>query len=275
MKKYIFTVLLAVFALTSFAGKAQDLPFGDGEQLRYTVHYRALFNADLASLTMNCQQEGDSLHVIVDIATFKFWDSFYQMRDRYETWFLPTPDLQPGSYHRDIKEGKYWAKNWFSWSEDGKCLHAISDKRRGIRDTVITGPVVIRDVINAIYTMRAADFAAMEQGQPLDVRATLDRDIFDMTVSFVTREVMRVEGKSYNTVKLSVMLKPILMDVHDTGSEVSLQSGDKFSTIYFWITDDDNRIPVYFSTNLKVGSVRGRLVEVSGNKYPLTSLEQK
>ncbi len=274
IKKYI-AVLFAAIALTSFTGRAQDLPFGGGEQLRYTVHYRALFNADLASLTMNCKQEGDTLHVVADIATFKFWDSFYQMRDRYETWFLPTPDLQPGAYHRDVKEGKYWARNWFGWSEGGRRLHAISEKRRGVRDTVITGPVVIRDVINAIYKMRAADYDAMEQGQPLKVRATLDRDIFEMTASFVKREVRKVEGKTYNTVKLAVTLKPVHMDVHDTESEVSLKSGDKFSTVYFWITEDENRIPVYFSTDLKVGSVRGRLVEASGIRYPLTSQIQK
>lgn len=275
MKKSIYTFLSVLFLMLPFSGNAQELPFTGGEQLQYTIHYRALFNADLASLTLQCHEKGDTLHTVASINTFKFWDSFYQMRDLYESWFVGQPGLLPGAYHRDVNEGKYWAKNWFSWNEDGKTMHAISDKRRGIRDTVITSPVIIRDVINAIYTMRAADYGALEQGKPLMVRATLDRDIFDMTASFAGREVRKVEGVSYQTVKLAVVLNPVHMDKHDAESELSLKSGDKFNTIYFWITEDENRIPVFFSTDLKVGSVRGRLVRASGNKYPMTSVIKK
>ena len=38
-----------------------------------------------------------------------------------------------------------------------------------------------------------------------------------------------------------------------------------------WITDDQNKFPVFFESPILVGRVQGRMSSVTGNKYPLTS----
>ncbi len=279
MKKIVMIFQLAALLLVPFAGRGQELPFADGEELQYTVYYKSfLVKADLASLKMTGTLEPKGYHVAAHVATFRFWDTFYQMRDLYESWFTLTPALMPLSYHRDVKEGKYWAKNWFEWKEDGRTIHEITEKRRGRRDTVVTCPSITRDIIGAIYFLRAADYEAMERGIPAETMMTLDRDIFLVSALVAGREVTKVEGVSYNTVKVAVTVRPHDVDNNEMTSDLSLQSGDnQYSQIFFWITDDENRIPIRFSVELgKVGgTAQGRLVRMEGLKYPLTSKIQK
>ena len=39
-----------------------------------------------------------------------------------------------------------------------------------------------------------------------------------------------------------------------------------------WVTDDENRLPVYFEAPLLVGKATGRMTAYEGLKHPFTSL---
>ena len=280
MRKLALILQLAGLLLIPFAGRAQELPFADGEELQYTVYYKSfLVKADLASLTMTGTMEPKGYHVAAHVATFRFWDTFYKIRDLYESWFTPTPELMPVSYHRDAQESKYWAKNWYDWSQDGLTIRETVEKRnRGRRDTVVHSTDIVRDIIGAIYYLRAGDYAAMERGIPEQTLMTVDRDILMVSALVTGRETIKSEGVSYNTVKVAVSVKPLDVDAGEASSEISIQSGDdQYSQIFFWITDDENRIPIRFSVELgRVGgTAQGRLVRMDGIKYPLTSKIQK
>ena len=49
---------------------------------------------------------------------------------------------------------------------------------------------------------------------------------------------------------------------------------DGESSLYAWITDDGNRIPIYFVAPLKIGQVRGRLYSADGLKHEFSSVVQ-
>jgi hypothetical protein len=42
-----------------------------------------------------------------------------------------------------------------------------------------------------------------------------------------------------------------------------------------WVSDDNNRLPVYFEAPLLVGTARGRMTSYSGLKYPFDALIKK
>ena len=42
-----------------------------------------------------------------------------------------------------------------------------------------------------------------------------------------------------------------------------------------WVSDDQNRLPVYFEAPLLVGMARGRMSACTGLKYPFTALIKK
>jgi hypothetical protein len=38
-----------------------------------------------------------------------------------------------------------------------------------------------------------------------------------------------------------------------------------------WVSDDQNKIPLFFESPVIVGKVQGRISTIQGNKYPLSS----
>ena len=271
----IFLILSVLAASALIPLRAQELPFAGGENVNYTIHYKYGVNADLASLTIKGVQEGANYHVTAHINTFRFWDSFYKMRDRYESVFAMNRDLKPRSALRDVNEGKYWAKCNFTWGDDPTRVRAVIDKSsRPHRDTVLQDKGTIRDIFNMIYLCRTADYKQLEKGARIHGTVAMDRTLYHVTLRMVGREKKKVNGHNWNTVKLAIALSVDSNEQTENGSVVSL--GDtpgelKGEKLWFWVSDDENRLPVFFSANLKIGAVQGRLTEVSGNKYPFTS----
>jgi len=270
-------LILSLFLAAAYVPVgAQELPFGDGEALKYTIHYKYGINADLASLTLNGVREGADYHVTAHINTFRFWDSFYKMRDRYESTFAFASGLKPRTALRDVKEGNYWAKCTYDWGSDPSSVHAVIDKRnRPHRDTVMRENGAIRDVFNMVYFCRAADYTLLERGERIHAIVAMDRTIYRVTVRQAGHEKKKVNGKTWNTVKLGISLSVSGGETGESNTPVTLgDTADDFTggeKMWFWVSDDANRLPVFFSANLKVGAIQGRLSEVSGNKYPFTS----
>ena len=272
----IFLILSVLAASALIPLRAQELPFADGEDVKYTIHYKYGVNADLASLTIKGVQEGANYHVTAHINTFRFWDSFYKMRDRYESVFSMSRGLKPKSALRDVNEGKYWAKCSFTWGDDPSRVHAVIDKSsRPHRDTVMQEKGAIRDIFNMIYYCRTADYDKLAKGEKVQGIVAMDRTIYHVTLRMVGREKKKVNGHYWNTVKLGISMSVSGADTGEANTAVSigdtaedLKGGDK---LVFWISDDENRLPVFFSAHLKIGAVQGRLTEVSGNKYPFTA----
>jgi hypothetical protein len=272
----ICLILSAFLAFTLIPVRAQELPFAGGEEVSYTIHYKYGINADLASLKITSVQEKNDLHVTAFIKTFRLWDSFYKMRDRYEATFELAPGLKPRTAMRDVKEGNYWAKCNYTWGNDLSSVHAVIDKHnRPHRDTVLHEDGTIRDIFNMIYFCRAADFNRLEKGAKIQEIVAMDRTVYHVTVRYAGREKKKVNGKTWNTVKMGISLKVRSGERGEGNTPVTLgDTDDDFvggEKLWFWLTDDGNRLPVFFSANLRVGSIQGRLAEVSGNKYPFTS----
>ena len=45
------------------------------------------------------------------------------------------------------------------------------------------------------------------------------------------------------------------------------------NAVYMWLSDDGNRIPVWFEAPFKIGNVSGRMERVKGTRYPLKTTE--
>ena len=57
---------------------------------------------------------------------------------------------------------------------------------------------------------------------------------------------------------------------------ISVVAGDIFEgddSAYIWLTDDDNRLPVFFQVPLKVGAMSGRLTSWSGLRHEFSSVQ--
>ena len=282
-------MLLAAFMLLSFNGYSQNssLPFQSGEKAKIIIHYKCGTKADIGSVDLSLDQKSDGagkpyFDLRANIATFKFWDNFYKVRDSYVSNFYVN-GLTPVKASRNVNEGDYWARNQYVWSNGGKTLHAIVDKStRPHRDTTFTESSVIRDLFNVIFTCRAQDINRMMAGKVARYILAMDKDLIDLRLKYVGRENKKLgDFGTFKTIKLAVSvnaLHPGQVDATGTKFSVSIDNAATDDNvfhgegkIFIWLTDDDNHLPVFFTAPVIVGSINGRLASCSGLKYPLSS----
>jgi hypothetical protein len=94
------------------------------------------------------------------------------------------------------------------------------------------------------------------------VELVMDNRIHTISYKLHGREEQRVRGVGrFNTLKFS-------------GTLIQGETFNAKSLIFFWVTDDENRIPVYLEVPIKVGSVRVRISNWENLRFPLTSLKK-
>ena len=269
MKKVLLLLAFTIFSL-SVSAQSNSLPFKAGEKIEVTLNYKWGISADIAVLSFNLQQvnEGGSpcFHIVLNARTNKFFDSIYE--SKFEM------DMDPVYAMRSVHEGNFTAFNEYKWSDDKKTLHAKVEKSTMAApvDTVFKSNETIRDIINLIYSIRTSDIKALKAGKRVSMLAAMDRNITRATLSYVRNETRQVDGLGkFNTVCLAMNLKRIA-NVESDNSKVSVPTGDDLkNTVYIWLTDDDNRLPVYISVPISVGKLEIRTTNLENVKYPLTS----
>ena len=91
----------------------------------------------------------------------------------------------------------------------------------------------------------------------------IDEEVFNVYFILFGRETIKVKGLgTVNTIKFAAKLLE---------GEVFKGEAD----MMIWVTDDDNRLPVYFEAPLLVGTAKGRMISYENLKHPFTALIEK
>ena len=276
MKKILLSLASAIFSTFIFA-QNPSLPFKAGEKIEVTLNYKWGIKADIATLSFNLQQGTHSgtpcFHILLNARTNSFFDSFYKVRDVYESKF--EYDLDPLYAMRSVSEGNFTAHNDYTWSADKKTLYAKVSKSTmpAPVDTAFRSNETIRDIINMIYSLRAADINSIVAGKPVSMLIAMDRNLTRATCSFVRKEVRQIDGMGkFNTVCLAMNLKRAGGDFPQGETKLTVPTGgDSKNTIYIWLSDDENRVPLYLSVPISVGKLEIRTTKLENLKAPLTS----
>ena len=196
-----------------------------------------------------------------------------KVRDVYESKF--EYDLDPLYAMRSVSEGNFTAHNDYTWSADKKTLYAKVSKSTmpAPVDTAFHSNETIRDIINMIYSLRAADINSIVAGKPVSMLIAMDRNLTRATCSFVRKEVRQIDGMGkFNTVCLAMNLKRVGGDFPQGETKLTVPTGeDSKNTIYIWLSDDENRVPLYLSVPISVGKLEIRTTKLENLKAPLTS----
>lgn len=246
------------------AGKA----FSPGERLTYIAHYQwGALRMDVGTADVSLDVDtlyGDRtlLHATAVGRTYRFWDMFFKVRDMYESKFYQD-DILPVYFHRDVHEGKYTVLNYYRWDPSTRYIDATVVKPDRTVDTLLPGHGCTFDILTLLYHARNMDFDALAQGVNNPVSFAIDEEIFDIYFRYIGREVKKVPGKgSFRTLKFAA--KVVAGEVF-TGEEEMI----------IWVSDDMNRVPLYFESPVRVGSVCGRLAGWENLKYPFDSMIPK
>ena len=263
MNKYLSALLALVLTLpTSLSGK--ELPFKSEETLDFSLMYKwggiikevGTARVKLDSLSYDGHQV---YHTDVRARTSDFFDSFYKIREHFQSWFRVS-DIRPQKFIRDTQEGKYKAYNLYRYNWDRKVIDAEVNMNK---PTSTKMEIPLRDGVydlpTLIYYIRTLDMDAMKPGQRIPLTFAIDDEVCDVILVFrgkVPLKVRKINLASTNRFSCSVV-----------GGE--LFEGDK--DLQVWFTDDANRIPVAVMAPLRVGGVWMYLKGCSHLKYPFAS----
>jgi hypothetical protein len=248
MKK--FMLLIACLSAIA-AGSAQIRP---GEKLVYGASYNmAGMMTQLAQVTLETSSmataKGKYLHLSLEAATYSKWDSYFKIRDLYESYVYPQT-LMPALYKRDISEGGYTKKEKYVFK--GNAVTATAQKRNKPQ-TVRTFRIGAgtQDVVSMLYKLRTIDFGRQKPGQSTAFTIVFDEKEVAVVVKYMGTEAVAAGNLgTKNCYKLSVAARTDAL----RGKDKNL----------IWLTADAARVPAMIRFSIPVGTGQLSLKSASG-----------
>jgi len=270
MKKLIVFVLLS-FQLVVVAQKnctVHNQTFTAGEVFTYKINYNwgaiwvsageASFSAELAQVNNRIVY-----HFVGSGTTYPKYDFLYKVRDKYES-YADTFSLKPLRFIRDAHEGgSYTFDDYvFSASKNKVYTNSRRNKKAGKFDSIAI-TTCTNDVLTAIYYTRCLDFSKYKVNDTIPITFVLDGEVFPSYVRYLGKEVIKSE--LLGQVRC-IKFRPKLI-------EGTLFKGGEEMIV--WVTDDENKMPVYVETPILVGTIKVNLLKYSGLRNKLDCIVPK
>jgi hypothetical protein len=249
--------LLTIFLMTLFDAQAQELPlvkepvFQEGEVLQYKLRYGIITAAEgiIKVLKSDLKFNNKATYrLVVDAKTSGTFDVFYKIRDHYDSYIDKT-DLTPYFYQEDIKESSYKRQDKARFYQDTKKV--VSNK-----GTFTTPTNQTFDLVSAYYFARSLDITKLKIGEQFKLNYFLGKEIHQLQIKYVGKELVKSKLGNIRCLKFSPSIEPGRIFRKD-------------SSLYLWITDDGNRVPVKAQVEIIVGAVTMEIKSATGLKYPL------
>ena len=251
----LWLVLLS-FPLTAgddFCG-IRNTAFQAGEQLTFKVYYTlgVYVTAGEATFKTTLERMNNKpvYHIVGDGKTYNFYDNFFKVRDKYET-YIDTATLQPLKFVRNVYEGGY--KKYENVTFNQTANTAVTS------DGVFSVPNCVQDVLSSIYYARNIDFSKYQVNDKIPFSIFLDNETYNLYIRYLGKENIKTKYGKFKAIKF----KPLLI------KGTIFEGGEKMTV---WVSDDGNRIPVRIESAISVGSIKVDMMNYQNLKYPLTSL---
>ncbi len=245
----------------------EKLAFQHGERMDFVLHYKwGAINTDVGSATVKLDSltynGSKAFHCSAEGRTTKMFDFFFKVREDFDSWFT-RDGLVPLKFTRDTYEGGYEARNTYHYNRNAAepvIAAEVYTSKMGLKHLELPLTPCTFDLPSLFFFARNMDFDGIQAGRKYPMTFAIDDEVFNVYFILYGRETIKVKG--LGTVKTIKFAAKLLEGEVFKGEE----------DMYIWVTDDDNRLPVYFEAPLLVGKASGRLTGCEGLKYPFTSL---
>ncbi|GAA4883545.1 DUF3108 domain-containing protein [Flaviramulus aquimarinus] len=234
---------------------AQNNAIGPGEKLTYTASYNMSgILTDLAQVTMETSAVKTSktslLRLKCTATTYSKWDSFFKIRDLYESYVSPKT-LTPYLYNRDINEGSYYKNMKYTFSHKTKTVKTIQKKKRNWveKKTVSIGSGT-KDIISTLYSLRTFDMTNLTKGTSKIFTILFDREEVKGKVTYLGKDTISTAIGNKVCYKLAIE---------------AVNSNTVNGTL--WLTADENKIPVYGKFKIPVGNGELKIKSATGLRH--------
>jgi hypothetical protein len=261
-----FFISLILILLCPAILPGQCLPYQnactDGEKIVFNVTYNwgpIWIKAGYVTFTSELSEYKGSpaWHLTSYGRTYSSFEFLYKVRDTYETW-IDTGNFQTLEFRRYIYESGYTLQNtsWFDYRNEVVYSNTKIGKKPLRTDTLPMKPCTF-DMLSSCYFVRSMNLDTLKVGDRFPVHVSIEDSVYTVPVTYRGIEVvMNEDGIKYRCKKFSA-----------TMVQGTIFEEDKDA--FIWITDDDNRIPVYVEAKIIVGYVKAFLKEAKGLKKPM------
>lgn len=233
----------------------RNTAFKADEEIKMKVFYSTLgmyVGAGEATFSASLERyNGKPVYHLVGVgSTYSFFDGFFKVRDRYES-YVDTTDLLPYKFVRNIDEGGYKKYNNVTFN------HAANT-------AVTTNGVFkvtdcIQDVVSMVYYCRNINFDKYKVNDKIMFDMFLDDEVFHMYIRYMGKETIKTRYGKFNAIKI----RPLLI------KGTIFEGGEKMTA---WLSDDPNHILLRAESPIAVGSIKVDMMGYKNLRYPLSSL---
>lgn len=248
-------VVLLIFCFLSLFAYSQkeSTSFQKDEFLKYRIHYGVL-NAGFVTVELkSASDKPDSLlHTVGKGWTAGMVGFLFPVEDIYESYFDETT-VKPVHFIRKIDEGGYTQNKEIHFDFDDHQAKVINHKKETEDSYSIENDV--QDMLSSFYYIRKIDFSELKENDTIRINMFFDEKMNQIDLKILGRETIKTKFGKIKTIKVMPYV----------------QEGRVFKdeeNVIFWISDDENKIPVKIKASILVGSVKAELIEFNGLVHP-------
>ena len=241
----------------------ENFTFSAGERLSYVVSYNwfvVFSEVGLVDFTIKEDKfQGQQVYQYKAAGrTFKWWDKIFKVRDSYETWVVKET-LRPVYFQRNTREGDFRQHENYTFQGDSIVFRKNKVKDNPFSYDTISVPPCTVDVMSAILHTRNIDYSNFKPNDKIPISVVLDEKTYSLYFRYLGIEDKKVKGVgTFECLKFTVLL--VEGTLFHEGEDM-----------FLWVTNDKNHIPVIAESPILIGSIKARITNIEGNRYPLTS----
>lgn len=258
--------IISCFSFSSVKAQCgiENKAFKSGEFLSYDLYFNWQFvwvKVGTASMsTVQSRYKGqDAYRASLITRGNNKLDNMFVMRDTLVSY--TTLDLAPLYHRKGAKEGdRYYVDElWYTYP-NGQCnlrQHELTSKGKHNWKNVTPGKCVY-DMMSMYMWARNLDASKMKKGQKITLPLANGHKLQDTWLVYQGKETIEMKNSSakYRCLVMSFMER---------------EDGETKELIRFFVTDDQNHLPVRLDMFLRFGSAKAYLTGMKGVRSALTS----
>ncbi|MFT5778202.1 MAG: hypothetical protein ACI837_001158 [Crocinitomicaceae bacterium] len=258
MKKYIyfFGLIGILGAMTSSTSitypSVTNGAYKVGEKLKYRVTYGFMDAGEAVIELKSTSKKGAGralLHAKGTGRTLGGFNAVYAVNDVYQT-YIDVKSVMPWYFKRDVNEGGYKINQYYTFKQNH---YKVNNGKKDFKVKIAT-----QDMISSFYKARTLNMKGMKKGKTFSFPVFMDDEVFNLKIKYVGDETIKIRKGKFKCHKFVPVVQKGRYFKHE-------------DDVQFWITADQNKIPVMVKAKIPVGVVKLHLIEWSGLKSELSS----
>lgn len=264
MKRKLIAALLTLLPMMAAAQCSfRNTAFKSGEYLTYNLYFNWQFvwvkvgNASMSTVQSHYKGK-DAYRASLITRSNKRADSYFIMRDTLLSYC--TTQMEPLYFRKGAQEGKRYTVDevFYQYPGSGVSLkqHRLKHNGEHIRKETHSAECVY-DMLNIFLRARSFNPANWKKGYEVKFPMADGKNMLDAKLKFSGKTTVKADnGKKYRCLQLSYM---------------EYEKGKWNEIVRFYVTDDDNHVPVRLDMFLRFGSAKAFLVSQKGLRNPVKS----